>query len=97
MQLQLHNQTAPTTAFTAWPISHRPTCIAIVWLKDRFPRNVQTALLTSVRIVDGVSSAQFSSREPSLMIVDYDHARTSAQHILRRIRAMGAEAKLVGC
>ncbi len=98
MHSQTQDQTAATVAFFGQrPTTHETSCISIVWLKDRFPRHLQNTFLIEVQKNHGVRSARFSPKEPSLLIVTYDVARTKPLDILNTVRALGAEARLVGC
>lgn len=97
MHAQPQTQTSGTVSFNRPLNTHDTSCISIVWLKDRFPRQLQNAFLVEVQKNDGVRSARFSPKEPSLLIVSYDVMRTKPLDILTTIRSLGADARLVGC
>lgn len=98
MQYQTQEQTAATGSFFGpQPTTHETSCISIVWLKDRFPKSLQNVFLVEVQKHDGVRSARFSPKQASLLIVSYDVTRIKPLDILNAVRALGADAKLVGC
>ncbi len=98
MQAQTQDQTAATVGFYgSRPTTHQTSCISIIWLKDRFPRHLKNAFLIEVQKNHGVRYARFSLKEPSLLIVSYDVTRTKPLDILATVKALGAEARLVGC
>ncbi len=98
MQTQTQDQTTATYGLIGpGPETQETSCISIVWLKDRFPRHLQNTFLIEVQKNHGVRSARFSKKEPSLMVVTYYVTRTKPLDILNTVRALGAEAVLVGC
>ncbi len=98
MQARTQDQTTATSGFFGpRPTSHETSCISIVWLKDRFPKSLQNVFLIEVQKNHGVRSARFSTKEPSLLIVTYDVTHTKPLDIVNTVRALGADARLVGC
>lgn len=98
MQSHTQHQTAVSSGtLRARPTTHETSCISIVWLKDRFPKSLQNVFLIEVQKHDGVRSARFSPKQASLLIVSYDVTRIKPLDILNTVRALGADAKLVGC
>jgi hypothetical protein len=98
MQTHTQDQAAATLGFFGpRPTTHETSCISIIWLKDRFPRHLKNAFLIEVQKNQGVRSARFSLKEPSLLIVTYDVTLTKPLDILITVKALGAEARLVGC
>lgn len=98
MQTQTKDRSAATLRFFGpRPTTHETSCISIIWLKDRFPRHLKNAFLIEVKKNQGVRSARFSLNEPSLLIVTYDVMLTKPLDILGTVKALGADARLVGC
>ncbi|RMG36319.1 MAG: hypothetical protein D6720_05375 [Gammaproteobacteria bacterium] len=72
-------------------------CFAILWIRGLGDERAAAEIIDSVERLDGVVSAGFARREPFVLSVGYDRAKTRTQQLLDYIRDLGVEAKIVGC
>lgn len=72
------------------------TTNVVVHLSGSADSSERAGLEKIIAAQPGVGRARLSPKVERLLLVDYDPAATSAQHILKAVRDRGVAARLVG-
>ena len=68
----------------------------VIHINDTFDSNKGELFSSKVKKFKGVVSASVQTKNPHLMIVNFNNCRTRAKAIVNNIRSTGKQAQIVG-
>lgn len=84
-------ETGNTTA-----VSELSGCFALVWTRG-ISEHEESGILLDVKKIKGVTSVQFTRKDPHILLASYDPHVTNNSAILSSINRPHIQARIVGC
>ena len=73
------------------------TCTAIIWLKNGSDTTAKRAIVSTLKMLKGVSDVHCVREKPCIMMVDYCREEVRATTVIGAINIHGGLARIVGC